>query len=89
MARYRAVRDARVLALYDFATGLATLQPPPPDLQQLLGAVHGNQAAMAAFASVGAGSLAPAELVAPDHGAGNLAAGNLAAARELPVAAAS
>ena len=36
--------------MYEFTTQLATLEPPPPELQQLLAAVHGNQEAMDGFA---------------------------------------
>src|SRR6476620_1946063 len=41
------------------STQLATLQPPPPEMQQLLGAVQGNQPAMDDFISVNAGTLSP------------------------------
>jgi len=40
------IRDAQVGAMYEFTCQFATLEPPPPELQQLLGAVHGSQAAM-------------------------------------------
>ena len=43
MAGYHATRDARVLPIYEFTTQLATLEAPPPEMQQLLGAVHGNR----------------------------------------------
>jgi hypothetical protein len=39
-------RDSKVLPAYAFTTQLATLEPPPPETQQLLGAIYGNQAAM-------------------------------------------
>jgi hypothetical protein len=51
----------RSLAMYEFTCQLATLQPPPPDLQRLLAAAHGNQAAMDGFARVSAGVTSPAE----------------------------
>jgi hypothetical protein len=38
---------------------LATLQPPPPEMQQLLGAMAGNQQAMDGFARVNAGVESP------------------------------
>ena len=50
MGEYQRIRDAQVGAMYDFTCELATLEPPPPELQQLLRAVHGNQAAMDGFA---------------------------------------
>jgi 2-polyprenyl-6-methoxyphenol hydroxylase-like FAD-dependent oxidoreductase len=67
MARYQRERDAAVLPMYEFTTQLATLEPPPPDLQALLGAIAGNQRAMDGFVSVTAGTLSPAEFFDPDH----------------------
>jgi 2-polyprenyl-6-methoxyphenol hydroxylase-like FAD-dependent oxidoreductase len=61
MGAYHSARDARVLPMYDMTTQLATLEPPPPDLQRLLAATAGNQAAMDGFAQVNAGVLGPAE----------------------------
>jgi flavin-dependent dehydrogenase len=60
-------RDAGALPIYDFTTQLATLEPPPPELQQLLGAVHGNKEAMDEFVSVNAGTLSPAAFFDPRH----------------------
>jgi 2-polyprenyl-6-methoxyphenol hydroxylase-like FAD-dependent oxidoreductase len=61
MGTYQSARDAQVLPMYHLTTDLATLQPPPPDLQRLLAAMAGNQAAMDGFAQVNAGVLSPAE----------------------------
>ena len=33
MADYQARRDTQVLPMYEFTTELATLEPPPPELQ--------------------------------------------------------
>ena len=52
--------------MYDFTCELATLEPPPFELQQLLQAVHGNQAAMDGFARLNAGTISPAEFFAPE-----------------------
>ena len=65
MAGYQAERDAHSLPMYEFTTQLAALEPPPPDLQQLLGGICGNQAAMDAFVSVTAGTLSPNEFFDP------------------------
>ena len=43
------------------------LEPPPPEMQQLLGAVHGNQEAMDGFARVNAGVTSPAEFFSDDN----------------------
>jgi hypothetical protein len=53
--------------MYEFTTQLATLEPPPPELQQLLGAIHGNQAAMDGFARVNAGVTSPAEFFSDEN----------------------
>lgn len=67
MGRYQADRDGAALPMYEFTTQLATLEPPPPDMQELLGAVAGNQAAMDAFVSVSAGTMSPNEFFHPDY----------------------
>ena len=67
MATYQADRDAAVLPMYGFTTQLATLEPPPPELQELLGAIAGNQPAMDAFVSLNAGTMSPDEFFDPDH----------------------
>ena len=67
MASYQSARDDHVMGIYEFTTQLATLKPPPPEMHQLLGAVHGNPDAKDAFASVAAGTLSPQEFFSPDH----------------------
>jgi 2-polyprenyl-6-methoxyphenol hydroxylase-like FAD-dependent oxidoreductase len=61
MREYQRDRDEHVLPMYEFTCQLATLQPPPPEMQQLLGAIHGNQKAMDGFAQMNAGTISPAE----------------------------
>jgi 2-polyprenyl-6-methoxyphenol hydroxylase-like FAD-dependent oxidoreductase len=65
MGEYQALRDAAAGPIYGFTTELATLEPPPVELQQLLGALPGNQTAMDAFVSVTAGTLSPAAFFDP------------------------
>ena len=62
MHEYQQRRDAEALPIYEFTTQLATLEPPPPEMQQFLGAIAGNQSAMDAFVSVNAGTLSPVDL---------------------------
>lgn len=64
---YQRTRDEHVLPMYEFTTQLATLQPPPPEMQQLLGAVYGNQDAMDDFARMNADTISPAEFFAPEN----------------------
>jgi 2-polyprenyl-6-methoxyphenol hydroxylase-like FAD-dependent oxidoreductase len=67
MAAYQTTRDAHVLPMFEFTCQLATLDPPPPEMQQLLAAVHGNQEAMDGFARVNAGVTSPAEFFAEEN----------------------
>jgi 2-polyprenyl-6-methoxyphenol hydroxylase-like FAD-dependent oxidoreductase len=74
MSLYQTTRDNQVLPMFEFTTQLATLEPPTPEMAQLLGAVHGNQDAMDQFVSVAAGSLSPADFFAPGNVARIMAA---------------
>jgi 2-polyprenyl-6-methoxyphenol hydroxylase-like FAD-dependent oxidoreductase len=67
MAAYQSERDRRSLPFYEFTTQLATLQPPPAELQQVLKAVHGDQDAMDGFARVGGAVTSPAEFFSEEN----------------------
>ena len=56
-------RDDRALhgGIYEFTCQFASMQPPPPEMQQLLQAVSGNPEASDGFARVFAGVVPPAE----------------------------
>jgi 2-polyprenyl-6-methoxyphenol hydroxylase-like FAD-dependent oxidoreductase len=82
MAEYQAARDRHSLSMYEFTCQLATLEPPPPELQQVFGALPGNQAALDSFARMNAGTISPAEFFAPEN------IGAIMAAAQRPVAAA-
>jgi 2-polyprenyl-6-methoxyphenol hydroxylase-like FAD-dependent oxidoreductase len=56
MADYQSKRDERTVPLHHFTTELATLEPPPPHVQQLFGALHGNREATGQFYSALTGS---------------------------------
>jgi len=60
MREYQSVRD-QALPMYEFTAELASLEPPPPELQQLLAAVSRDQDAMDGFARTAAGVTSPAE----------------------------
>jgi 2-polyprenyl-6-methoxyphenol hydroxylase-like FAD-dependent oxidoreductase len=68
MHDYQRERDDHAMQMYEFTCHLATLEPPPPEMQHMLGAIQGNHAAMDAFAQMNAGTITPAEfgaIVAP------------------------
>ncbi len=57
LGRYQRERDEAALPMFELTCDLATLAPPPPEMQQLLGAVHGRREAMDGFVSMMAGTL--------------------------------
>ena len=61
MGEYQRERDQHVMAMYEFTAQLASLEPPPPETQQMLMAIHGNRQAMDAFVQMNAGTISPAE----------------------------
>ncbi len=67
MADYQRARDQRVTPMYEFTCQLATLEPPPVEMQQLLGAAHGNQEAMDGFVQMNAGTISPAAFLSPEN----------------------
>jgi len=68
MAAYQAARDERVMPMYEMTFDFAQVdQPPPPETQQLLGAVSDNRQAMNDFVSVQAGTLPIPEFFRPEN----------------------
>jgi 2-polyprenyl-6-methoxyphenol hydroxylase-like FAD-dependent oxidoreductase len=67
MSAYQSLRDQQVMAIYEFTCQFAMLAPPTPEMQQLLGAMPGNQVAMDGFAQVIAGVTSPATFFAPEN----------------------
>jgi len=60
-------RDEHVTSMFEFTCQLATLEPPPPDMQRLFGAIAGNRKAMDGFAQMNAGTISPAQFFAPEN----------------------
>jgi 2-polyprenyl-6-methoxyphenol hydroxylase-like FAD-dependent oxidoreductase len=67
MCNYQRARDASVRSMYEYTCQFATLQTPPPQMRQLFRAMRGNQQAMDGFARMNAGTVSPAEFLAPDN----------------------
>jgi len=76
---YQADRDAQVRAMYEFTADIASLEPPPPELQQLLAAVSTDQEAMDGFARVAAGATSPEVFFSEENTCRILAGGPRAA----------
>ena len=82
MAAYEMERNEHVTPMFEFTCQLAVLEPPPPEMQQLLGAISGNQAEMNNFLSVIAGTLPVPQFFSPDN-VGRIMAGSSGAEPEL------
>jgi flavin-dependent dehydrogenase len=67
MADYQRARDEEALPIYGFTNDFAKLEPPPPEMQQLIGAMQGNQDAQDGFVSVMAGTLPAPEFFGPEN----------------------
>lgn len=67
MAAYQRARDEHVLPIFEFTCDFATLEPPPPEMQQLMGAMQADQDAMDDFVSVIAGTVPAPRFFAPEN----------------------
>lgn len=66
METYRTKRDER-LPMFEFTCDFASFNPPTPEKQQLMGAIHGNQEAMDAFVRMFAGVTSPATFFSEEN----------------------
>ena len=66
MGEYQRERDAHALPMYEFTCQLATMEPPPPEMQQLFGAISRSQKSMDGFVQMNAGTISPAEFFSPE-----------------------
>jgi flavin-dependent dehydrogenase len=67
MAEYEQRRNAAALPVYEFTCQLATLEPPPPEMQQLFAALRGNQADTDRFLGLIAGTTPVPDFFAPEN----------------------
>jgi flavin-dependent dehydrogenase len=64
MHEFRRLRDESALPMYELTCQLATLAPPPAEMQRLLAETSDSQSAMDAFVRMNAGTISPAEFFA-------------------------
>ena len=81
MSDYQRTRDEHAMPMYEFTCQLASLTPPPPQMQQLFAAIQGNETAMDDFARMNAGTISPADFFSPDNVARIMGAEEIASAR--------
>jgi hypothetical protein len=67
MRDYQRDRDERARPIYDFTCQVAMLAPPSSQMQQLLGAIHGNQEAMDGYVQMYAGTISPEAFLSPEN----------------------
>ncbi len=67
MAEYQRARDEAALPAFEFTCDFARIEPPPPEMGQLLAAVSQSQDAMDGFASVMATTLPAPEFFGPEN----------------------
>ena len=67
MSDYQQTRDRETMPVYEFTDEFATLEPPPPEMQQLIGAMQGNQEAQDQFVSVQAATMPAPEFFSPEN----------------------
>jgi 2-polyprenyl-6-methoxyphenol hydroxylase-like FAD-dependent oxidoreductase len=79
MDEYQRDRDEHVRSMFEFTCQLATLEPPPPEMQQLFRAIEGNHQAMNRFMQMNAGTISPAEFFSPESVREMLSSGATAA----------
>ena len=78
MGEYQRERDERALPMYEFTCQLAAMEPPPPEMQQLFGAISRSQKSMDGFVQMNAGTISPAEFFSPESVGRIMAAAQLA-----------
>ena len=66
MGEYQRERDEHALPMYEFTCQLATMEPPPAEMQQLFGAISRSQTSMDGFVQMNAGTIAPARFFSPE-----------------------
>jgi flavin-dependent dehydrogenase len=64
---YQRARDDAAMPVYGLTCDFAKIEPPPPEMQHLIGAMQGNQEAMDGFVSVMAGTLPAPEFFGPEN----------------------
>jgi 2-polyprenyl-6-methoxyphenol hydroxylase-like FAD-dependent oxidoreductase len=67
LAEYEVNRNRRVTPMYHFTCELASLDPPPPEMQQLFMAMRGNQGAIDQFFAALSGALPVTEFMAEEN----------------------
>ena len=85
LTNYERQRNALALPLYEYDTQSATLAPRPPEMQQLLVALQGNQEQINRFFGLVEGTTSFSEFLSPENMGRIMAAAGVGAASTRPV----
>jgi flavin-dependent dehydrogenase len=86
LADYEQQRNERVLPLYEYDTQRASLEPLPPERQQLFAALQGNQEQTNRFWGLAEGTTSISEFFSPENVRQIMVAAGIGAASTRPVA---
>ncbi|MEZ4521978.1 MAG: hypothetical protein R3A46_10105 [Thermomicrobiales bacterium] len=67
LAEYERRHNEASMPLFEMTCEFAAMQPPPPEMQQLLGSFIGNQDAIDQFIGTADGTVSLAEFYAPEN----------------------
>jgi flavin-dependent dehydrogenase len=67
LANYERQRNLAAMPIYEFTTQQATLEPPPPEMQQLFAALRGNQPQIDRFCGLVEGTTSIPEYFTPEN----------------------
>lgn len=67
LSNYQRERDEEVMPMYQMTCEWATLEPPPPDMENLFSAMLGNQAETDRFVGAVAGTVSIPEFFSPEN----------------------
>jgi 2-polyprenyl-6-methoxyphenol hydroxylase-like FAD-dependent oxidoreductase len=67
MSAHESARNERVRPMYEFTTQLAALEPPPPEMRALFGALRRNREGTNAFLSAITGAIPLPDFMSPDN----------------------
>jgi 2-polyprenyl-6-methoxyphenol hydroxylase-like FAD-dependent oxidoreductase len=76
LAAHESTRNERVRPMYEFTTHLAALEPPPPDMRALFGALRYNQDSTNAFLSAITGAIPLSDFMSTENIGRIMAAAN-------------
>lgn len=67
LAEYERKRNERIMPMFDYTTQLAELDTPPPEMQSMFAALHGNEEQTSRFFGTVTGTISPLDFYSPEN----------------------